>query len=68
VSFPGVENAYAIQAGREVRVIVQPDKVTDSKATMLAREIAARIEQDMEYPGQVQVTVVREMRSVEYAR
>jgi ribonucrease Y len=68
VSFPGVENAYAIQAGREVRVIVQPEKVTDSKATMLAREIAARIEQDMEYPGQVQVTVVREMRSVEYAR
>jgi ribonuclease Y len=68
VSFPGVENAYAIQAGREVRVVVQPDKVTDAKATMLAREIAARIEQDMEYPGQVQVTVVREMRSVDYAR
>ena len=68
VSFPGVEMAYAIQAGREVRVVVQPDKVTDAKATMLAREIAARIEQDMEYPGQVQVTVVREMRSVEYAR
>jgi ribonucrease Y len=68
VSFPGVESAYAIQAGREVRVIVQPEKVTDAKATILAREIASRIEQDMEYPGQVQVTVVREMRSVEYAR
>ncbi|HWG85562.1 MAG TPA: ribonuclease Y [Deinococcales bacterium] len=68
VSFPGVETAYAIQAGREVRIIVQPEKVSDSKAAMLAREIAGRIEQDMEYPGQVQVTVVRESRSIEYAR
>jgi ribonuclease Y len=68
VSFPGVETAYAIQAGREVRIIVQPEKVSDAKASMLAREIASRIEQDMEYPGQVQVTVVRESRSVEYAR
>lgn len=68
VSFPGVQQAYAIQAGREVRVIVQPEKVTDSQATLLAREIAGRVEQDMEYPGQVQVTVVRESRSVEIAR
>jgi ribonucrease Y len=68
VSFPGVENAFAIQAGREVRVIVQPERVSDAKATILAREIAGRIEQDMEYPGQVQVTVVRESRSVEFAR
>lgn len=67
-SFPGVSGAYAIQAGREVRVIVQPEKVTDSKAALIAREIAGRIEQDMEYPGQVQVTVVRESRSVEYAK
>jgi ribonucrease Y len=67
-SFPGVDHAFAIQAGREVRIIVQPDKVTDAKAALLAREIANRIEQDMEYPGQVQVTVVRETRSVDYAR
>ncbi len=68
VSFPGVQQAYAIQAGREVRVIVQPEKVTDAQAVLLAREIAGRVEQDMEYPGQVQVTVVRESRAVEVAR
>ena len=68
VSFPGVQTAYAVQAGREVRVLVQPDKVSDAQATLLAREIAGRIEQDMEYPGQVQVTVVRESRAVEVAK
>lgn len=67
-SFPGVEKSYAIQAGREIRIIVEPEKVNDSSAVLLARDIASRIEQDMEYPGQVQVTVVRESRAVEYAR
>ena len=67
-SFPGVEKSYAIQAGREIRIIVEPDKIDDASAVLLARDIANRIEQDMEYPGQVQVTVVRESRAVEYAR
>ncbi len=67
-SFPGVEKSYAIQAGREIRIIVEPDKVDDASAVLLARDIANRIEQDMEYPGQVQVTVVRESRAVQYAR
>ena len=68
MSFPGVEKSYAIQAGREIRIIVEPEKVDDDSAVLLARDIASRIEQDMEYPGQVQVTVVRESRAVEYAR
>lgn len=67
-SFPGVEKSYAIQAGREIRIVVQPDKVDDGSAVLLARDVANRIEQDVEYPGQVQVTVVRESRVVEYAR
>ena len=67
-SFPGVEKSYAIQAGREIRIVVQPEKVDDASAVLLARDVASRIERDMEYPGQVQVTVVRESRAVEYAR
>jgi len=67
-SFPGVEKSYAIQAGREIRIIVEPTEVDDDRAVLLARDIAGRIEQDMEYPGQVQVTVVRETRAVQYAR
>lgn len=67
-SFKGVANSYAIQAGREIRVIVQPDKIDDNEAIMLARNITKKIEEDMEYPGQVKVTVIRETRTVEYAK
>jgi ribonuclease Y len=67
-SFTGVEKAYAIQAGREVRVIVRPADVDDTAATSLARDVAKKIEDEMEYPGQIKVTVLRETRVIEYAR
>lgn len=67
-SFPGVEKAFAVQAGREVRLIVKPDQIDDLEAMKLAREIASRIEEEMEYPGQIKVMVIRETRAVEYAR
>ncbi|MFH0838614.1 MAG: ribonuclease Y [Candidatus Omnitrophota bacterium] len=67
-SFKGVEKAYAIQAGREIRVMVQPDKVNDNAAQALAREITKKIEESLEYPGQIKVTVIREIRAVEYAK
>jgi len=67
-SFTGVEKAYAIQAGREVRVIVRPADVDDMAATALARDVAKKIEDEMEYPGQIKVTVLRETRVIEYAR
>lgn len=66
--FKGVEKSYAIQAGREIRVIVQPDKISDNDAVNLARDIRKKIEEGMEYPGQVKVTVIREMRAIEYAK
>lgn len=67
-SFKGVEKAYAIQAGREIRVIIQPDRVSDLQAIGLAREISKKIEEGLEYPGQIRVTVIRETRAVEYAK
>jgi ribonuclease Y len=66
--FKGVEKSYAIQAGREIRVIVQPDKILDVEAVNLAREIRKKIEEGMEYPGQIKVTVIRETRAIEYAK
>uniref|UniRef100_A0A7V4DY21 Ribonuclease Y n=1 Tax=Dictyoglomus thermophilum TaxID=14 RepID=A0A7V4DY21_DICTH len=68
MSFPGVEKAYALQAGREVRVLVSPEEVDDLAATRLAYQIAKKIEKEMEYPGQIKVTVIRETRAVEYAK
>ena len=67
-SFKGVAKAYAIQAGREVRVMVQPDQVTDLEAIALSREIKKKIESSIEFPGQIKVTVIREVRAIEYAR
>ncbi len=67
-SFEGVEKAYAIQAGREVRIMVKPDKVDDLSSVRIAREIVKRIEEEMEYPGQIKVTVIRETRAVDYAK
>jgi ribonuclease Y len=66
--FPGVEKSYALQAGREIRVLVEPTKVSDEEALHLARSISKRVEQELQYPGQIKVTVIREMRAVEYAK
>jgi ribonuclease Y len=67
-SFEGVEKAYAIQAGREIRIMVKPEKVDDSAAAYISREIAKKIEAELEYPGQIKVMVIREIRAVEYAK
>ena len=67
-SFDGVESSYAIQAGREIRIIINPEIVSDDAATKMARDIAKRIEETMQYPGQIKVTILRETRAVEYAK
>jgi len=67
-SFAGVEKSYAIQAGREIRVFITPEKITDLEAKKMARDIADRIESELKYPGEIKVNVIRELRAIEYAR
>jgi ribonuclease Y len=68
MAFDGVNKCYAIQAGRELRVMVDAENVSDQKAGQLSFDISQKIEKDMQYPGQIKVTVIREMRSVSYAK
>lgn len=67
-SFPGVASCYAIQAGRELRVIVKPEKVNEDQAVILAHDISQRIEKELQYPGQVKVVVIRETRAIDIAK
>jgi len=67
-SFPGVDKAYAIQAGREVRIMVRPEEVSEDRMTLMAREIAKKIEDELEYPGQIKVNLIRETKAIEYAK
>ena len=67
-SFEGVSRSFALQAGREIRIIVESQKVSDDRASLIAKDIAAKIKNELDYPGQIKVTVIREMRAVEYAR
>ena len=67
-SFPGIEKSYALQAGREIRIFVKPEAIGDVEAKTLARDIALKIEKDLKYPGEIKVTVIRELRTIEFAR
>jgi len=67
-SFDGVDKCYAIQAGREIRIIVKPEDIDDLGAIRLAKDVSKKIEESLEYPGQIKVTVIREKRAVEYAK
>jgi ribonuclease Y len=67
-SYEGVSKSFALQAGREIRIIVESQKISDEKATVIAKEIAQKIKDELDYPGQIKVTVIRETRAVEYAR
>ena len=67
-SFEGVTKSFALQAGREIRIMVESDRVSDEATVWLSKDIAKRIESELQYPGQIKVTVIRETRAVEYAR
>ena len=67
-AFPAVEKSYALQAGREIRIFVTPEKISDTEARLMAREVAVKIEQELKYPGEIKVTIIRETRVIEYAR
>ena len=67
-TYPGVDKAFAIQAGREVRVMVKPEQVSEDQMVILARDLARKIESELEYPGQIKVHVLRETKVVEYAK
>ncbi|HBA45645.1 ribonuclease Y [Candidatus Nomurabacteria bacterium RIFCSPLOWO2_02_40_28] len=67
-AFPGIEKSYALQAGREIRIFVTPEKISDAEAKIMARDIALKIEQELKYPGEIKVTMIRETRVIEYAR
>ena len=67
-SYEGVEKSYAIQAGREIRIMVKPENVSDEDIHLLARNMAKRIEDELEYPGQIKVNVIRETRAIDYAK
>ena len=67
-SFKGVSKSFALQAGREIRILVDPDKINDDESIVMAREIRTKIEEELEYPGQIKVVILRETRAVEYAK
>ena len=68
MSFEGVDASYAIQAGREIRIMVKPEVIDDDRMVLLAREICEKIEADLEYPGQIKVNMIRESRAIEFAK